>query len=251
MIRGSLKCWRAESTHFPKLEVLQLRFMGFLEEIPCGIGEIDTLRIIELLCCPSCVEESAVEIWEEQQSNGNEDFQLIINDVFDEMSDRDVFSWTSLLSAYAKSGNMCRAGRLFSEMPVRNDVSWAVMVSGFVSCGRNWIHTYIDKSCISETSNVRTAFIDMYAKCGRIDCAYRVFNKIPIRDVQNFTSMISGLSIHGLGEDAIRVVKQMLAENLNPNGIVVLGILNGCSHSGLVEQGSSIFYNMESLWSCT
>ncbi|KAG8378973.1 hypothetical protein BUALT_Bualt07G0040100 [Buddleja alternifolia] len=206
--------------------------------------------------------------------------------VFDEMSERDVFSWTSLLSAYAKNGNMSRAGQLFSQMPVRNDVSCAVMVSGFVSCGRytealryfremfcymkpneavlvcalsacahlgslnqgNWIHSYIGKSCISETSNVRTALIDMYAKCGRIDCAYRVFNKIPMRDVQNFTSMISGLSIHGLGEDAIRVFKQMLAENLNPNGITVLGILNSCSHSGLVEQGSSIFYNMESLW---
>ncbi|KAG8379031.1 hypothetical protein BUALT_Bualt07G0045900 [Buddleja alternifolia] len=111
--------------------------------------------------------------------------------LFDELSERDVFSWTSLLSAYAKSGNMCRAGRLFSEMTVRNDVSWSMMVSGFVSCGR--------------------------------------------------------LSIHGLGENTIRVVKQMLAENLNPNGIAVLGILNCCSHSGLVEKGSSIFYNMESL----
>ncbi|KAI3454540.1 hypothetical protein Pfo_011203 [Paulownia fortunei] len=207
-------------------------------------------------------------------------------ELFDEMSERDVFSWTSLVSAYAKNGNMQRAGEIFWEMPVRNDVSWAVMISGFVGCGSytealryfhnmfcevkpneavlvcalsacanlgsldqgNWIHGYIDKNCISETSNIMTALIDMYAKCGRIDCAYRVFDKIPRRDVQNFTSMISGLSIHGLGDKAMRVFQQMLAEKLNPNDITILGVLNGCSHSGLVQQGSSIFYNMENLW---
>ncbi|KAK6123395.1 hypothetical protein DH2020_042871 [Rehmannia glutinosa] len=177
------------------------------------------------------------------------------HELFDEMPVRDVFSWTSLLCAYAKNGNMRRAGDIFREMPVRNDVSWAVMISGFVSCGSytealkyfhnmlsevkpneavlvcalsacanlgsldhgNWIHGYIDKNCISETSNIKTSLIDMYAKCGRIDRAYRVFDKIPRWDVQNFTSMITGLSIHGLGEKAIR-------------------------------QGSSIFYNMENLW---
>ncbi|KAG8379058.1 hypothetical protein BUALT_Bualt07G0048800 [Buddleja alternifolia] len=187
------KCWRAESTHFPKLEVLQFGDMEFLEEIPCGIGEIETLLD------GSC-------------------------QLFDELSERDVFSWTSLLSAYAESGNMCRAGRLFSEMTVRNDVSWAVMVSGFVSCGRytEALRYFHEMFCYIKPNEVVLV-------CALSACAHL------------------GLSIHGLGENAIRVVKQMLAENLNPNGIVVLGILNCCSHSGLVEKGSSIFYNMESL----
>ncbi|GFQ03520.1 pentatricopeptide repeat-containing protein at5g66520 [Phtheirospermum japonicum] len=206
--------------------------------------------------------------------------------VFDEMPERDVFSWTSLLSAFAKDGNMQRASDVFWEMPVRNDVSWAVMISGFVSCKNytealryfhdmlsevkaneavlvcalsacanlgsfhqgNWIHGYIDENGILQSSNIMTALIDMYAKCGRINIAYQVFNKIPRRDVQNYTCMISGLSIHGLGKKAIHVFHQMLAENLKPNDITILGVLNGCSHSGLVQQGSSTFYNMENLW---
>ncbi|KAG8379030.1 hypothetical protein BUALT_Bualt07G0045800 [Buddleja alternifolia] len=73
------KCWRAESTHFPKLEVLKLGDMEFLEEIPCGIGEIETLRTIKLEFCSDSVEESTKKIYEEQQSFGNEDFQLIID----------------------------------------------------------------------------------------------------------------------------------------------------------------------------
>ncbi|KAL6511656.1 hypothetical protein OROGR_021253 [Orobanche gracilis] len=183
--------------------------------------------------------------------------------VFDEMPERDVFSWTIFVSAYAKNGEMSRACEVFGKMPVRNDVSWIVMISGFVSCRRlrtsdpplprflreplshwgnvnvkcmfleikpneavlicalsacanlgsldqrKWIHGHIDSNFTSESSNIITALIDMYTKCGRIDCAYRVFDKTRKRDVHNYTSMISGLSIHGLGEEAIRVFRRM------------------------------------------
>ncbi|VFQ69129.1 unnamed protein product [Cuscuta campestris] len=210
--------------------------------------------------------------------------------VFDEMPERDVFSWTSLLGAFAKNGKMWHAGQVFGKMPVRNDVSWVVMLSGFVGSGRymeclryfrdmlsgcelkvkpneaalvcaisscahmgaleqgKWIHTYIDKSGIPCTANVLSALIDMYAKCGRIVCAELVFNKITRPNVHNFTTLICGLSIHGLGKDAINLFYGMLDANISPNEVTILGVLNGCSHSGLVEEGSYVFYNMETLW---
>lgn len=211
------------------------------------------------------------------------------HNVFDEMSQRDVFSWTSLVCGYAKHREMDRACEIFDLMPARNTVSWGVMISGFVGCGRymealnlfhdmlsddhklkpneaalvcalsacahlgaldqgKWIHVYIVKNGISESSNISTALIDMYAKCGMLDCASRIFNSISQPDALNFTSMISGLSVHGHGKDAMRIFSQMLSENVKPNEITILGVLNGCSHSGLVDEGSSIFYNMESLW---
>ncbi|KAF8390355.1 hypothetical protein HHK36_024880 [Tetracentron sinense] len=208
--------------------------------------------------------------------------------IFDQMCQRDVFTWTSLVSGYAKCGEMGRACELFDKMPERNDVSWAVMISGYVGGGMysdalrffhdmlcddkvkpneavlvcvlsacahlgaldqgKWIHIYVDKSGMWGSSNISTALIDMYAKCGRIDCANRVFSETSRRDVLTFTSMISGLSIHGLGKDALQIFSQMLDEDVKPNEITILGVLNGCSHSGLVEEGCSIFYNMESLW---
>uniref|UniRef100_A0A803P8Y4 DYW domain-containing protein n=1 Tax=Cannabis sativa TaxID=3483 RepID=A0A803P8Y4_CANSA len=211
--------------------------------------------------------------------------------VFDHMSERDAFTWTSLLRGYAKRGEINKACELFDEMPLRNEVSWAVMISGFVGCDRNiealgcfhdmlyegkvkpneailvsvlsacahlgaldqgkWVHKYIDATAISLTNNIVTALIDMYAKCGKIDRANQVFCRIPKRDVFNYTSMINGLSIHGRGKDAVQVFSQMLMENVMPNGITILGLLNGCSHSGLVEEGSSVFLRMESSWGIT
>ncbi|KAM3318970.1 pentatricopeptide repeat-containing protein like [Capsicum chacoense] len=210
--------------------------------------------------------------------------------VFDRMSERDVFSWTSLVCGYANNGEMYQASEVFYKMPVRNDVSWAVIVSGFSGNGKymevllclndmfcsiedkvtpneavlvcalsacanlgaleqgNWIHAYIKRTGIHESSNISTALIDMYAKCGRIDIARLVFNRIPRPNVHNFTSMISGLSYHGRGEHALTVFNRMLDENVNPNEVTIIGVLNACSHSGLVEEGSSIFNNMENLW---
>ncbi|XP_052626394.1 pentatricopeptide repeat-containing protein At5g66520-like [Lactuca sativa] len=210
--------------------------------------------------------------------------------VFDEMPERDVFSWTSLLGGHVKQGEITIASEIFTMMPIRNTVSWAVIISGFLDCGRyidalsyfhdmlrqshdtknpneavlvcalsacanlgalnqgKWIHAYIVKTAVNNTSNILTALIDMYAKCGMIDSGYQIFHKIAQPDVCNYTSMISGFSAHGLGRDALQVFDQMLAEDIAPNEVTLLGVLKGCSHSGLVNEGSLIFHNMERLW---
>lgn len=208
--------------------------------------------------------------------------------VFDEMLQRDVVTWTSLLTGYASRGELSAACKLFDEMPVRNDVSWGVMIWSYVRNGKynealrhfhdmlrydkvkpneavlvcalsacahlgaldqgKWIHAYIDKSRAPKTSNISTAVIDMYAKCGRIDCAKQVFDSMSKRDVLTWTSMISGLAMHGHGKDALRIFHQMSTEGVKPDKITLLGVLNGCSHSGLVDEGSFIFHSMNRLW---
>ncbi|PWA94220.1 Pentatricopeptide repeat-containing protein [Artemisia annua] len=210
--------------------------------------------------------------------------------VFDEMSERDVFSWTSLLGGHVRKAEMVRASEIFDMMPIRNMISWTVVISGFLDSGMYMdalvyfhdmlreshgdlkpneavlvcalsacanlgaldqgksIHAYINKNGFTKRSNISTALIDMYAKCGIINYAYQVFYKILKPDVCNYTSMISAFSAHGLGNDSLRVFHQMLAEKVVPNEVTLVGVLKGCSHSGLVQEGSSIFYKMNSLW---
>ncbi|TKW42429.1 hypothetical protein SEVIR_1G384100v4 [Setaria viridis] len=47
----------------------------------------------------------------------------------------DVCSWTSLLTAYARAGQVAEARALFDGMPRRNDVSWSAMLSAYVAAG--------------------------------------------------------------------------------------------------------------------
>lgn len=178
---------------------------------------------------------------------------------FLEMPVRNEVSWAVLISGFVGSGRYLEALKYFREMLNGDECkvrpNEAVLVCALSACAHlgaldqgNWIHAYIDKNGILVGSNISTALIDMYAKCGRIDCAVRVFDKISRPDVHNFTSLITGLSTHGLGRDALYVFNRMLAQNVKPNEVTILGVLNGCSHSGLVKEGSSVFANMEGYW---
>nr|QRG33151.1 Rpi-amr1h [Solanum americanum] len=73
-----LERWEAGSDNFPMLEQLVLRAMNKLEEIPESIGEIMTLKLIQIVNCGSSVETSARKIQEEQNSWGNYELQVQI-----------------------------------------------------------------------------------------------------------------------------------------------------------------------------
>ncbi|KAK4414159.1 putative late blight resistance proteinR1A-10 [Sesamum alatum] len=76
----NLICWRVESTHFPCLERLIITRCWKLEEIPCEIGEISTLQLIEVVRASKSAANSAVSIQEEQRDLGNDVLQVRIRD---------------------------------------------------------------------------------------------------------------------------------------------------------------------------
>ncbi|KAH6790371.1 hypothetical protein C2S51_005377, partial [Perilla frutescens var. frutescens] len=77
--KNKVEIWNLTSTHFPSLQHLVLRLCDALEEIPCGIGEIPTLEMIELYSCGRSTVSSAKRILEEQRSMGNDDLEVRIN----------------------------------------------------------------------------------------------------------------------------------------------------------------------------
>ncbi|KAK4402239.1 putative late blight resistance proteinR1A-3 [Sesamum angolense] len=70
--------WVADDTHFPRLEHLVIRRCRYLEEIPLAIGDIPTLKVIEVDEYSSSAVASAREIQEAQLDNGNDDLQVRI-----------------------------------------------------------------------------------------------------------------------------------------------------------------------------
>ncbi|KAH0745538.1 hypothetical protein KY285_007195 [Solanum tuberosum] len=76
---ADLERWEAAgSDNFPMLEQLILYVLPELEEIPESIGDIMTLKLIQIEYCSSAVENSAKRIQEEQESLGNYELQLRI-----------------------------------------------------------------------------------------------------------------------------------------------------------------------------
>lgn len=67
-----LESWITDRTHFPCLEHLVLRGLQVLKEIPSQIGEIATLKSIQLFNCSESAVYSAIIIRDEQEQFGND-----------------------------------------------------------------------------------------------------------------------------------------------------------------------------------
>lgn len=89
------------------------------------------------------------------------------------------------------------------------------------------------------------SLVDMYCKCGRTDLAYRVFSKMPQRNVSTWTAMITGLGTHGQEKLALEFFRKMRQEGVQPNYVTMVGILNACAHGGLVGEGMELLDKMK------
>ncbi|KAK4414152.1 Disease resistance protein RPP8 [Sesamum alatum] len=74
----NLRRWQVESSHFPCLERLIIKSCWELEEIPCEIGDIPTLQLIEVVPPSKSAANSAILIQEEQRDLGNDVLQVRI-----------------------------------------------------------------------------------------------------------------------------------------------------------------------------
>ncbi|XP_022924289.1 pentatricopeptide repeat-containing protein At1g08070, chloroplastic-like [Cucurbita moschata] len=177
--------------------------------------------------------------------------------VFDNMSERNVYTFSALIFGYVKNNRSTEALQLFKEMTgasnVRpNDVTTLAVVSacaqlGDLETGR-WIHDYITRTEQDCSVSLSNALIDMYSKCGEIDAAKRIFDSMSKRDLISWNSLVNGLALHGLGREALTRLRLMQMTDLQPDEITFIGVLTACSHAGLVQEGKKLFHEMEALY---
>ncbi|GLU05173.1 hypothetical protein SLE2022_222870 [Rubroshorea leprosula] len=203
--------------------------------------------------------------------------------IFDKMLRKDVVSWTTLITGYSQWGLVDVAFKIFELMPERNSVSWNAMIAAYVQSNRfhkafalfdrmtaegvvldkfvaasmlsactglgaleqgKWIHEYLEKKGIKLDSKLATTIIDMYCKCGCLEKAFEVFNRLPYKGISSWNCIIGGFAMHGKGEAAIELFKEMEKEGAIPDSITFVNVLSACAHSGLVEEGRHYFQYM-------
>ena len=78
------------------------------------------------------------------------------------------------------------------------------------------IEAYARKNGFFKNLYVSNALLEMYAKCGKIDVAWRVFDEIgSLRNLCSWNSMIMGLAVHGQYSKALGLYDQMLVSTLH------------------------------------
>lgn len=176
--------------------------------------------------------------------------------VFDEMCDRDVVSWSSMIAGYVACNCPLDALIVFQNMKSVDENPNSVTLVSLLSASTHLLNIHIGMSIHSQiiVSGIRlgvalgTALLEMYSKCGHIEAASQVFNSLEEKNLQSWTIMISGLADHGRGEDAISLFTKMEENGLKPDSMSFSGILSACSHLGLVEKGKRYFDQMVKIY---
>ncbi|KAL8475692.1 hypothetical protein ACS0TY_028381 [Phlomoides rotata] len=176
--------------------------------------------------------------------------------VFDEMSHRTSVSWNSIISAHVDCCWFYECLELFVRM--RNskfepdETSMVIVLSACAELGNlslgKLIHSQVIAKGMVVNCQLGTALVDMYGKCGDVNYAKLVFNRMVNRNVWTWSSMIHGLAQHGFARSALKLFKEMRNHSIRPNHVTFLGVLCACSHAGLVYEGQCYFNEMEQVY---
>ncbi|KAL5582289.1 hypothetical protein UlMin_014731 [Ulmus minor] len=173
--------------------------------------------------------------------------------VFDEMPERSVVSWNSVITACVENSWFSDGIEYFVKM--RNcgfepdQTTMVVMLSacaelGNLSLGR-WVHSQTITKGLVLNCKLGTALVDMYAKSGALYYAKLVFDRLEEINVWTWSAMILGLAQHGFAKEALDLFSKMMDSSVSPNYVTFLGVLCACSHAGLVQDGYRYFHDME------
>ncbi|KAM1540181.1 hypothetical protein TB2_004698 [Malus domestica] len=168
--------------------------------------------------------------------------------VFDELCDRDVISWNSMISAYVSNGLAEKGVEIFRQMvSLGIDVDLATIINVLMACvaGGNLslgraLHAYAIKASFDEDVMFCNNVLDMYSKCGDLSSAIQVFKKMGERSVVSWTSMIAGHIREGLSDEAIGLFSEMERDGVNPDAYTITSILHACASSGSLKKGRDI-----------
>ncbi|XP_020106397.1 putative pentatricopeptide repeat-containing protein At3g25060, mitochondrial [Ananas comosus] len=87
---------------------------------------------------------------------------------------------------------------------------------------------------------VCSSLLNLYAKCGKMDDAVKVFDEMPKRDVVSWTTMITGFVNAGEPLEAIGMYKRMRLEGMEGDGIAMVGLVQASAALGDVRMGCSV-----------
>ncbi|KAG8071167.1 hypothetical protein GUJ93_ZPchr0006g42149 [Zizania palustris] len=173
--------------------------------------------------------------------------------VFRCMEEKDVITWNTHIAAYSRHGVHIGALMVFKDMvdidhdttvlPDDHTLSSALAACAELSFIRHGeqVHGHLIRSRKDPDVAVGNAIIDMYAKCGKMVLAARVFDRLPSQILLSWNTMISGFGKQGNASEAIKMFDRMKEAGIVPDSVTFTALIAACNHAGWVNKGMEFF----------
>lgn len=190
-----------------------------------------------------------------------------VKKLFGEIENPDVYSWTTVMSACMKLGEVDYACEAFDEMPDRNVAVWNAIITGCADNGHGEIafakfremhelgvkhdnysfacvlslcslellefgrqvHCLVTKTGFLIKPSVVNSLLTMYFNSECVGDAYKVFDDAEVRDEITINAMIDGLVGISRDEEALLMFREMQRSGLSPTELTFVSLMSSCS----------------------
>ncbi|XP_071699682.1 pentatricopeptide repeat-containing protein At5g08510 [Rutidosis leptorrhynchoides] len=171
--------------------------------------------------------------------------------LFDLIPQPTVFLYNKLIQAFSSHGPHHTCFSLYTQMcfngcsPNQHTFTSFFTASAKFNSPRHGqtLHARLVKSGYEFDIYASTALVDMYAKLGVLSYARQVFDKMTIRDVPTWNSLIAGYARNGNMEGAAKLFDEMPVKNV----ISWTAMISGYSQNGKYVDSLKLYLEMENL----
>lgn len=204
---------------------------------------------------------------------------VVARQLFDKMSDRNLYSWNNMVSGYVKLGMVGPAMKLFDRMPEKDVVSWNSMVVGYAKSGEygecvrffkelrrsligfnefsfsgvltvcvklkdfgftRQVHCQVLVDGFLSNVVIASSIVDAYATCGELGDSRRFFDEMKVRDVLAWTTLVSGYAKWG----EMRLARKLFHAMPEKNSVSWTALVSGYARNNMGYEALELFRNM-------
>lgn len=157
--------------------------------------------------------------------------------LFDVIPQKNVVTWTTLISGYARNNQHDEAVRVFIQLlesgfyPTSFTLGPVFNACSSLYCmelGKQ-LHGYIIKCHLESDTSMGNSLCSLYSKCGSLEYALKAFQRVPSKNVISWTTIISSCGDNGDAELGLRIFYEMLLKDALPNEFTLTSALSLCT----------------------
>lgn len=231
-----------------------------------GVSEPDTVSWTAMIAgyIRGNLPEEALKVFEKVKKAGREPDQVAFvtvisayvgagnleggRELFSQMPNPDVVAWNVMISGHAQRGYEVEALHFFEKMrragtkstrSTLGSILSAIAALGATDCGL-LVHAEAIKQGLSSSVYVGSSLISMYAKCGRMEAAMKVFDALEEKNVVLWNAMLGGFAQNGYASEVVELFTQMKRCGFQPDEYTYTSILSACAGLEYIEVGRQL-----------